>query len=484
MPKHLPLKILLSIVLLSLASATGYAQGTLFKFSLVTDLHYQKLDRAVSKLRLQDYVDTMAGWGPAFVVQNGDLIQGWSSYDQNLADMFSADSILDGLSVPRYNVIGNHELETNISLAEALNIFGADSSYYSFDRGGYHFIVLNAAYDTSGQPSNWHQGYIPSFEESWLVNDLANADKYTIVFLHHNIDNQAGVDTTYYVRDRRHIRHLLEDSGKVIAVFEGHLHVTYDWIHNNIAYYSIERGGIDDICTYSKIKLWPDDHLIEVIIRPVFNKMSFTYGPRAPLDFDLQGPADGVITATNQDTLYWERALDIDPNDPVTYTVYYDTDSSFSSPYSAGGITDTSWVMTPPFPADTRFFWKVEAEDGYSLTHISQSVFSFTTPPDTTVSSVTALVPLNGAAISAYPNPFSSGVTLRYFIQNPGAKVRVYDVRGRLVAEVAGDIEGTGWGTAYWNGKTLNGTPAGSGVYFGVIESGRAQKRCKLLLMK
>ena len=154
----------MAIIFLLLAvslSPTAAAGQDPFKFAILSDLQFQKWDLDLSRLRAQDFVDTMQGWNPAFVVENGDIVQGWGAKEEILWAMVEADSILDLLPAPRYNVIGNHEMDAEADLDTVLSILGMDSSYYSFDRGGYHFIVLNAAYDTLGEPSNWHQGYIP-----------------------------------------------------------------------------------------------------------------------------------------------------------------------------------------------------------------------------------------------------------------------------------------------------------------------------------
>jgi hypothetical protein len=471
----------LAISFVTIGSAR--AQTSSYKFAFVTDLHYQRESYALSRQRFEFLVSEMNAWNPSFVVQNGDLIQGWSTRDGNLADIVSADSILDYITAPRYNVIGNHELDTNMSLEDVMAALGMDSTYYSFDRGGYHFIVLNAAYGIYGSPSNWHQGFIPPTEEAWLVNDLSETDKYTVVFIHHNLDGQAGFDTTKYVYQRKHIRNILENSGKVIAVLQGHLHLTYQWIHGGVSYFEIIKAGYQDVANYAKVKLYPDTHLIKITIQPDYYQMTYTYGPRPPLPFDLAYPPDGIVISSNQDTLRWHPAMDLDPG-TVTYDVYYDTDSLFSNPVLASGVADTFWAMGSPLASNTEFYWKVIAKDTNGLATPSNSVYSFSTPPDTVVSSVIPDRSLATAMISAYPNPFSSEVTLRYFTPAPGAAVRIYDVKGRLVAVVADRLDETGWGTLRWNGRGENGLPVGSGVYFGVIERHGLRRSCKLILMR
>jgi alkaline phosphatase len=100
-----------------------------------------------------------------------------------------------------------------------------ERSYYSFDRGGFHFIILDACFRSDGQPygrknSHWTDANVPPAELEWLQTDLKATDKQTMVFAHQRLD----VSGNHAVRNAPQIREALEASGKVLAVFQGHSH--------------------------------------------------------------------------------------------------------------------------------------------------------------------------------------------------------------------------------------------------------------------
>jgi len=100
---------------------------------------------------------------------------------------------------------------------------------------------------------------------------------------------------------------------------------------------------------------------------------------------------------------------------------------------------------------------------------------------------VTVAVPrlVDAAFHHARPNPFSDRTTLAFDIPEAGrVTVRIYDVRGALVASIADALYGPGSSTAAWNGRDGNGALAPSGVYFArMAYRGRTLDR-KILLLR
>ncbi len=100
---------------------------------------------------------------------------------------------------------------------------------------------------------------------------------------------------------------------------------------------------------------------------------------------------------------------------------------------------------------------------------------------------VTVEVPRLAEAVlhRAAPNPFSERTTLSFDIPEAGrVAVRIYDVRGALVASIADRPYAAGFSAVQWNGRHANGGLAPSGVYFArMVYEGRALDR-KLLLLR
>lgn len=200
------------------------------QIGLVTDLHYADKDPAGTR----HYRESVAKLTEAgshfekhkinFVVELGDLIDAADTVDLEQSYLKTINQTFQGISKDRHCVLGNHCVDT-LTKDEFLQGVGQEKSYYSFDRDGFHFIVLDACFRGDGQPygrknSKWDDANIPQQELDWLKFDLQQATGKAIVFAHQRLD----VSNSYGVKNCADVRKLLESSGKVLAVFQGHSH--------------------------------------------------------------------------------------------------------------------------------------------------------------------------------------------------------------------------------------------------------------------
>jgi hypothetical protein len=85
------------------------------------------------------------------------------------------------------------------------------------------------------------------------------------------------------------------------------------------------------------------------------------------------------------------------------------------------------------------------------------------------------------------PNPFNPVTTIRFAVP-AGARrdysVRVYDVAGRLVRELAAGQIGAGQHDVRWDGTDDHGAPVSSGVYLYRVSVGRETLNGKMVLLK
>ena len=82
------------------------------------------------------------------------------------------------------------------------------------------------------------------------------------------------------------------------------------------------------------------------------------------------------------------------------------------------------------------------------------------------------------------PNPFNPATRIDFELEKAGnVDLNVYDVTGRLVANLFSGHLGEGIHEVTWNGKTRNGSTAATGVYLYVLktETGMASRRMVLL---
>ena len=98
----------------------------------------------------------------------------------------------------------------------------------------------------------------------------------------------------------------------------------------------------------------------------------------------------------------------------------------------------------------------------------------------TIVSMSDAVLPTEIALSAAYPNPFNPTTSFMYDISSDmDVNIAIYDIRGRMVAELVSGLHNQGQYKATWNAN-MNA----SGVYFVKMVAGSTVKTQKLMLVK
>ena len=202
----------------------------LIKVGLMTDLHYA--DKPPTKTRfyrealtkLDEAVEVMNREKPALVVELGDFIDQADSVDREIEWLKTMESHFARLSMPRHYVLGNHCVGTLTKQEFAANT-KASGSFESFEAGGVTFVILDSCFRSDGTPYSrknfdWKDANVPKDELSWLDSQLSKASGPVIVLAHQRLD----ADKAHAVQNAAEVRSLLEKSGKVLAVFQGHSH--------------------------------------------------------------------------------------------------------------------------------------------------------------------------------------------------------------------------------------------------------------------
>ncbi len=200
------------------------------RVGMVTDLHYADKPPAGSRhyretpAKLDEAAVKFERDPPTFLVELGDLIDAADSVAVEQRYLKTINRKFSAICKDRHYVLGNHCVDT-LKKEEFLDAVGQEKSYYSFDRGGFHFIVLDSCFRSDGQPYGrknfqWTDANLPADELQWLSSDLQSNKKPTIVFAHQRLD----VSTHHGVKNNEAVRKILEDSNQVLAVFQGHSH--------------------------------------------------------------------------------------------------------------------------------------------------------------------------------------------------------------------------------------------------------------------
>ncbi|MGD0676969.1 MAG: metallophosphoesterase [Polyangiaceae bacterium] len=226
---------------------------------IVTDLHFGPEARYGGKLRKMTH---LAGHfarafvqqmneevRPDLVVNLGDDIEDVSR-EADLARYAECQRILRGAVAPLVNVAGNHD--TVHLNREDLNAFWRRTGplYYSFDFEGWHFVVLHTIEKKDVEIR------IPLPQIEWLKDDLGAARGKTIAFMHHSATEQSLDDSRWWpgrahlalVQERAELRRIFEESGRVRAVFNGHLHWNHFDVVRGIPYITVQSliENLDD----------------------------------------------------------------------------------------------------------------------------------------------------------------------------------------------------------------------------------------------
>ena len=200
------------------------------RIGLMTDLHYADKPAAGSRhyretlAKLSEAAEQLQSFQPTFLVELGDLIDAADSVDTELRYLKTINRDFSAICDDRHYVLGNHCVDT-LRKDEFLGEVGQRDSYYSFDRNGFHFVVLDACFRSDGiayerKNFTWTDTNLPPAELQWLKSDLEATDKKTIVFAHQRLD----VNNNHGVKNNSQVRKILEVAGNVLAVFQGHSH--------------------------------------------------------------------------------------------------------------------------------------------------------------------------------------------------------------------------------------------------------------------
>jgi hypothetical protein len=84
-----------------------------------------------------------------------------------------------------------------------------------------------------------------------------------------------------------------------------------------------------------------------------------------------------------------------------------------------------------------------------------------------------------------YPNPFNAGTTIRFNTSDAAqAELRVYNILGQLVADLAPGYVSAGSQSIHWDGRDAQAKPVSPGTYFYRLSIGGKTTSRKMLLLR
>jgi predicted phosphodiesterase len=226
------------------------------RFGLVTDSHYADREPTNTRFyresldKMKECIDVMNNEKVDFVIHLGDF----KDEDQNkqredtLKYLRAIEAAFGKFNGPRYHCVGNHDVDSITKQQFLTNIentgISQDKSYYSFDSGDFHCVVLDSNFHEDGRDhfykegADWRNTNMPKVELEWLSEDLKSTDLPVVIFSHHPLHEYETHGTTYQVSNYEEIQQVLESQKNVVAVFQGHVHQERNEKVNGINYFT------------------------------------------------------------------------------------------------------------------------------------------------------------------------------------------------------------------------------------------------------
>ena len=223
-----------------------------WRFGLVTDPHYADADPKGTRFyresigKMREAVDRLRAERVAFLAELGDIkdMAPGEAETRTLSHLVAIEREFQRFGGPAYHVLGNHDMD-NLSKVQVLahitnSRIAAGRSYYAFSHGGIRFVTVDTNFMHDGRDYDhgnfdWRDIHLPPPELDWLRSELAAAAGPVIIFGHQRFDGDGVVQMV----NRAEVREVFEDSGKVLAVFQGHDHKGAYSLINGIHYYTL-----------------------------------------------------------------------------------------------------------------------------------------------------------------------------------------------------------------------------------------------------
>ncbi len=305
-----------------LRAAEPAARKTL-RFGLCSDPHFDVVHDGEARLR--DFLTTMKKEQADFILQLGDFCVP-KPQNRKYIELWNT------FSGPRYHTLGNHDRDGGFKWEQVMKFWGMPAPYYSFDKAGWHFVVLDGN-EPAPKKIPGYPRHIGEKQRAWLAADLAATKLPTLVFCHQSLEAEDNS-----IENRAQVRAILEkanaDAGwtKVGVCFSGHHHIDHKRTINGVTYVQINSMSFSYL----------GDKYARTVFSPEIEKnhpfLRYTAPYRDPLFATVTLSANGEIRIAGRTSAFigpspWERGV---PNKPGT---------SVSRERLVPKISDAVWTL-------------------------------------------------------------------------------------------------------------------------------------------
>lgn len=236
------------------ACAVAASEKRPLKVCVFADIHYDP--RSWVNCRDTSFLEKIMARaeseGCDFMIHLGDFVHNVTSPETK-----AYVKMYGSFKIPGYHCLGNHDQDGN-SWQETCAAFHMPAEgYYSFDRGGFRFVVLDPNYfcnepgvfihhsngnyfkRAKGSTINW----IPPAQMEWLKDMVANSP-WPCVVLSHQTFERCGAG----VVNRREVRRFFHEintkhPGRVRVVMNGHMHIDHLSVMDDIIWWDVNSAS-------------------------------------------------------------------------------------------------------------------------------------------------------------------------------------------------------------------------------------------------
>lgn len=268
---------------------TAASSNAPFRFCHMTDWHVCPERRSVEGAARA--LETAATLRPDLLVTGGDLIYDSFATTRSRADeqWMLFKELMAASPVPVEHCLGNHDLwgwhreksgatgdEPDYGMRKALDELGLASSWRSFDRGGWHFVILDSVASDGG---SGYLGRLSAPQREWLEADLAANALPTVVVSHipilsitpivwqrdYDRGNRGHIAGSEMHLDGRSLHRVFRENGRVRLCLSGHMHMIDRCEIDEVVYCN---GGAVCGAWWKKDPEYCDPCFAEVDLRP------------------------------------------------------------------------------------------------------------------------------------------------------------------------------------------------------------------------
>lgn len=244
--------IALSNVAVPASAASEKKKQRVLKIAHITDVHIRPEYNAVA--RFKKCLEMVKKDKPDMILNGGDSIYAADYNDikkERVVDLWRCwnESVELVKDIPMYSVLGNHDMwwqgkgDELYGKPGVLKMLGLQNNYYSFDKNGWHFIMLDSNHPTS-------PGMLDDEQWNWFVQDVQkNQDKPTLIMSHYPllsctgiVDNKSDfigpfkVSGSYNHLDIMKFIEVFNKNKNIKICLSGHIHLLDKVWYNDVSY--------------------------------------------------------------------------------------------------------------------------------------------------------------------------------------------------------------------------------------------------------